>query len=156
MAPLPPAGQSGAGSQRIPRVHYALGAVLLAILAVSVWLLQALWARSESASRVERIGVDSALHLAFQLEKEFLRLRHHIALAQHQPEAAQQLPQRIDIFLSRIDLLSDNPSTALLQEDETYRALMPRLQTATAELEALAPQLACPLNKAPWRLICSW
>ena len=79
--------------QRSPTrwVHHALAALLLAILAVSVWLLQALWARSESVSRTERIGPDSALHLAFQLEKEFLRLRHQIELARHARPSAQEL-----------------------------------------------------------------
>ena len=129
--------------QRSPTrwVHHALAALLLAILAVSVWLLQALWARSESVSRTERIGPDSALHLAFQLEKEFLRLRHQIELARHARPSAQELQQRIDIFLSRIDLLSDNPSTALLQQDATYRALMPRLQKAAEQLETQAQAL---------------
>lgn len=129
--------------QRSPTrwVHHALAALLLAILAVSVWLLQALWARSESVSRTERIGPDSALHLAFQLEKEFLRLRHQIELARHARPSAQELQQRIDIFLSRIDLLNDNPSTALLQQDATYRALMPRLQKAAEQLETQAQAL---------------
>ena len=126
------------------RVQHALGVLLLAILAVSVWLLQALWARSaDSLGRAERSSVDSALHLAFQLEKEFLRLRHQIELAQHTPQSGQgqELQQRIEIFLSRIDLLSNNPSTALLQQDATYRALMPRLQGAAEQLEPLAEQL---------------
>ena len=118
------------------RVHQALAVLLLAILAVSVWLLQALWARSaDSLGRAERSSVDSALHLAFQLEKEFLRLRQQIELGQHKPASSEELQQRIEIFLSRIDLLSDNPSTALLQQDATYRALMPRLQSAAEQLE---------------------
>lgn len=125
------------------RVQQVLGLLLLAILAVSVWLLQALWTRSaDSLGRAERTGVDSALHLAFQLEKEYLRLRHQIERARNQSQADQELQQRIDIFLSRIDLLNDNPSTALLQQDATYRALMPRLQSAAEQLEPLAQQLA--------------
>ena len=124
------------------RVHQVLAVLLLAILAVSVWLLQALWARSaDSLGRAERSSVDSALHLAFQLEKEFLRLRQQIELGHHKPASGQELQQRIEIFLSRIDLLSDNPSTALLQQDATYRALMPRLQSAAEQLESLAQQL---------------
>ena len=124
------------------RVHQVLAVLLLAILAVSVWLLQALWARSaDSLGRAERSSVDSALHLAFQLEKEFLRLRHQIELAQHQPSSGPELQQRIEIFLSRIDLLSDNPSTAPLQQDASYRALMPRLQSTAEQLERLAQQL---------------
>ena len=122
--------------------HYALGLLLLAILAVSVWLLQALWTRSaESLGRAERSNVDSALHLAFQLEKEFLRLRHQVELASHQRNPGQALQQRIEIFLSRVDLLNDNPSTAPLQQDASYRALMPRLQSTAEQLERLAQQL---------------
>lgn len=132
------------GSARAPihAVHHALGLVLLAILAVSIWLLQALWARSQSVSHAERIGIDSALHLAFQLDKEFLRLRQQIELAHLSPHSRNEdVRQRLEIFLSRLDLLSDNPSTTALQQDETYRALMPRLQAAAERLEPMAQPL---------------
>lgn len=129
----------GSAKAPIHAVHHALGLVLLAILAVSIWLLQALWARSQSVSHAERIGIDSALHLAFQLDREFLRLRQQIELARLSPHPrGEDVRQRLEIFLSRLDLLSDNPSTTALQQDETYRALMPRLQAAAERLEPLA------------------
>lgn len=99
--------------------------------------------QSQSAEEAARLRSDSITALTFQMEREFMRLNTQLALAldtKTRPDW-DELTLRFDIFISRINLLRDNPSTDKLQDRPEYAALIPRLADLTEQAD---PWLAEP------------
>ena len=93
----------------------ALGTGCLAIAMAVLLMLQLTQNRSIRASSERQ--VDSITALTFQLEREFLRMRQTLDSAVNSPTPpdADTLNLRHDIFVSRVQLLRDTPSTTLLR-----------------------------------------
>jgi two-component system, sensor histidine kinase len=101
-----------------------------AAMAVGLAIMMAVFLRqSQSVEEAARLQGDSITALTFQLEREYLRLENELALALRNKDSPDwdRLSLRYDIFLSRIQLLRDNPSTSKLQERTEYQTLIPRL-----------------------------
>ena len=75
--------------------------------------------------------------MAFQLEREFLRLRGELALASVAPGEPdwEALTLRYDIFLSRLALIADNPTSQPLRGQPEYQSLLPRLEELVAQAD---------------------
>ena len=117
-----------------------------ALLAVGFAIMLAVLLRqAHSVEEATRLQSDSMTALSFQLERECLRLRADLGLALHgrAPPDWDTVTLRYDIFLSRVELLRDNPTTARLRDQPEYQALMPRLEHLIAD--------ATPLMDAPGR-----
>jgi len=117
-----------------------------ALLAVGFAIMLAVLLRqAHSVEEATRLQGDSMTALSFQLEREFLRLRGNLALALNgrEPPDWDAVALRYDIFLSRAELLRDNPSTARLRDQPEYQELMPKLERLIAD--------ATPLMEAPER-----
>ena len=100
-------------------VALGLGALLLSEFEQKKSLVQ-------QASR----PLDSVNAMAHQAEREFLRFRQAVALAEQnqKPVDPEALNLRHQIFLSRLELLQNNPSIAVLSQRPEYLDLMPELQ----------------------------
>lgn len=86
--------------------------------------------QSQDLENSWQIKGDSVTALAFQFEREFLRLRHAVEVASHAPtpEHLEHLGLRYNIFLSRKTLLEDNPSTQIIKDRHEYQVLLPQLE----------------------------
>lgn len=118
--------------------------VITLLMAVGLAVLLAAFLRqAESVERTARLQGDSITQLTFQMEREFLRLRTELALGLARPSGEQweQVTLRYDIFLSRLNLMRDNPSTAMLAERPEYRQLVPMLESL---MERAAPMMDNP------------
>jgi signal transduction histidine kinase len=108
-------------------VWLVLGTLIMA-LAMAV-LLVFEFAQRKGIQHQFSLRADSATALTFQCEREYLRLRH--ALDSHvngrTPLDAEVLSLRYDLFLSRVTLLQDNPSSIELMAHPAYEAVVPRL-----------------------------
>jgi signal transduction histidine kinase/ActR/RegA family two-component response regulator len=74
--------------------------------------------------------LDSVTALTFQLEREFLRFREQLGRATNKHETVDPdvLTLRFDIFQSRLTLLRDSPSIALLMGRPEYQVVMPHME----------------------------
>ena len=102
-------------------------------LAMALGIAALLMGEFEQKSRlVQQTGrpLDSVISMTHQAEREFLRFRHAVALAEQsvQPLDFEGLTLRHQIFLSRLELLQNNPSIEVLSQRSEYLALIPRLQ----------------------------
>lgn len=122
----------------------ALCAATLAGLMAGMLFLQV--RQGQELEEHTRLRADAITALTFQFEREFLRLRHALDTAWHtpDPQTAEDLTLRFDIFLSRKSLLEDNPSIQLLKERTEYAQLMPLLNDWLAKAEPVL--LTQPLN----------
>ncbi len=128
---------------------YALSLFLLVIGVVLVVMLQAIWARSGAALSAAKMQADSTLHLAFQFDREFLRFRHQVELLLAGQSNLGVLGTRYEIWLSRVHLLENNPTTYVLQQEDEYQQLMPALKLLAIKVEPLmASELSDPVQ---WR-----
>ena len=102
---------------------------LLGLVCMLVGLLYLQWRQSEDIEANAKLNVDSVTALTFQFEREYLRLRHMLDVALSSPKHADldELTLRYDIFRSRLNLLLDNPSIALLEGRAEYQTAHPRL-----------------------------
>lgn len=111
-----------------------------AAMALAMGLLMVyLYAQREAIQQSLRQRVDSVPALAFQSEREFLRLRQLLELSRQAGTTPDQeaLQLRYDIFLSRLSLLRDNPSVSMLVEREEYKKVIPRLDALVAFADPL-------------------
>ena len=139
--------------------RFLLGLSLTAaLLAVAFAIMLAVLMRqSRTVEVATRLQGDSITSLTFQLEREFLRLRSDLALTlrgRHPPDW-EAVALRYEIFLSRIELLRDNPSTSKLRARSEYQELMPRLEQLIADATPLlntAPQHRAALEALHERL----
>lgn len=107
----------------------ALSAAALAGVVAGLVILQFQQIRDIEDSA--RLRADSVTALTFQMEREFLRLRHAVDIALKESESARDVDDlnlRFEIFVSRVMLLQDNPSIALIHDREEYRQLAPSLK----------------------------
>lgn len=141
---MTPTAQAAAAGGRRFLWWLALGTASLAGLVAGMLALQL--RQSESLEDNWQLKADSVTALAFQFEREFLRLRHVVDVAVQTPSPANldELSLRYNIFLSRKVLLEDNPSTRLIRDRTEYQQLLPRLEEFIAQAE---PVLAAPLPK---------
>jgi signal transduction histidine kinase/ActR/RegA family two-component response regulator len=118
----------------------ALGATLLAV-----------WRQGQSFELTARLRADSITALTFQLEREFLRLRSDMgkAVASNEAVDVDALALRLDIMISRVNLLEDNPTTRTLALRAPYQTVMPRLQALVRQSEvALTGATPRPIDLA--------
>lgn len=106
--------------------RFLLGLSLTAaLLAVAFAIMLAVLMRqNRTVEEATRLQGDSITSLTFQLEREFLRLRSDLALTlrgrgRSQPDW-ETVTLRYEIFLSRVELLRDNPSTLKLRTRSEY------------------------------------
>lgn len=115
-------------------------AVTTGLLAVGLLAMLLLFQRqTDSFQASAKLRTDSLTALAFQLEREFLRLRGELALAAVSPDEPDwdQLTLRYDIFLSRLGLIADNPTSQPLRGQPEYQSLLPRLDALVAQVEPI-------------------
>ncbi len=116
--------------------RFLLGLSLTAaLLAVAFAIMLAVLMRqNRTVEEATRLQGDSITSLTFQLEREFLRLRSDLALTlrgRSRPDW-EAVTLRYEIFLSRVELLRDNPSTSKLRTRSEYQELMPHLEQLIA------------------------
>jgi signal transduction histidine kinase/ActR/RegA family two-component response regulator len=123
--------------------RFLLGLSLTAaLLAVAFAIMLAVLMRqNRTVEEATRLQGDSITSLTFQLEREFLRLRSDLALTlrgrgRSQPDW-ETVTLRYEIFLSRVELLRDNPSTLKLRTRSEYQELMPHLEQLIADATPL-------------------
>ncbi len=104
--------------------------------------------QTQAVADTARLQADSITALTFQLEREFLRLRHQLHLSLAQPEQADwaQLQVRHEIFASRVGLLHDGATIAVLRQRPEFDAIAPKIK---ALLERADPLLADPERHQP-------
>ena len=113
----------------------ALGTAAMALAVASLLVFEL--AQKRAIDQGIAIRSDSLTSLAFQFEREFIRLRQALSdtLASKQAPDADALSLRYDIFLSRLTLLRESPSVSLLTEREEYRKVIPRLEPLVVEMD---------------------
>ena len=123
--------------------RFLLGLSLTAaLLAVAFAIMLAVLMRqNRTVEEATRLQGDSITSLTFQLEREFLRLRSDLELTlrgsgRSQPDW-EAVTLRYEIFLSRVELLRDNPSTLKLRTRSEYQELMPHLEQLIADATPL-------------------
>jgi two-component system, sensor histidine kinase len=128
------------GSQRY-LLWLALGTTVMAGAMAVLLVLQ--FTQQQAIRKSADLRSDSITALSFQLEREFLRLRHVIDVNAHSqgPLDLDTLRLRSDVFASRFQLLHDTPSSSALQERTEYQRTMPQLEALIAQVDSamLAP-----------------
>jgi len=106
-------------------------------------LLGVLLGQAREAETTARLQADSVTAITFQLEREYLRFRESLALALGETGLADwdTVALRLDILYSRIDLLADNESVAILRGMTEYGKVFPALETL---LDRYEPALQAP------------
>ena len=131
----------------------AFGTFVMAMAMAVLLTLQLTQRRTIVQSNALR--ADSITALAFQLEREFLRFRQALEASTVERQKADYatLQLRFDILASRLAVLQDNPSVALLNTRPEYAnavppltALVARTETALAQPMPRADQLAALLG----------
>ncbi|ARV18343.1 Sensory/regulatory protein RpfC [Curvibacter sp. AEP1-3] len=123
-------------------------AVGTGVLAVAMAILLALQITQKRAiERANDLGADSITALVFQFEREFLRFRQTLEANVIRPGApdADNLTLRYDLFLSRLSLLRDNPTTDLITHRAEYKKAMPHVEEVVQQADRV--MAATPLNK---------
>ncbi|BAO84196.1 signal transduction histidine kinase [Serpentinimonas maccroryi] len=118
-------------------------------MALGLSVMMAAFVRQTQAIEdTARLQADSITAIAFQLEREFLRLRHQLHLSLVQPEQADwaQLQVRHEIFASRVGLLHDGATIAVLRQRPEFDTIAPKIK---ALLERADPLLADPERHQP-------
>lgn len=100
-------------------------ALAIGLAAIGVVFLR----QAQSIEATARLQTDSVTAMTFQFEREFLRLRSEIdqALLAGQQADWDNVVLRYEIFLSRAELLRNNPSTAKLNARPEYVGFLPTL-----------------------------
>jgi len=106
--------------------------ILLAVLAFAT--LQ----RHEIRTSFEDRG-DSLTGLVFQFDREFLRLRQALLLAQQQPSSLdrENLWLRYDILSSRVELVRNSPIMAEIASEPEYTATLSAMSEFNRKMDAL-------------------
>jgi len=118
-------------------------------MALGLSVMMAAFVRQTQAIEdTARLQADSITALTFQLEREFLRLRHQLHLSLVQPDQTDwaQLQVRHEIFASRVGLLHDSATIAVLRQRPEFDAIAPKIK---ALLERADPLLADPERHQP-------
>jgi len=113
---------------------------ILALLLVTLTPLGLIqWRQWKLLQDTETRQVDSIMWQAYQLERELSRLEHVMILATEPGHSLlpEDLQERYDIFLSRINLLSDIPRRDLLEAWTGYRPTMQAIEAFRSEADPL-------------------
>lgn len=143
-------------AQHNSRRHLLWLALGTAFMAAAMAILLVLQLTQQQAIRESSaLRSDSITALAFQLEREFLRLRQSIDVNAHReaPIDLEGLRLRSDVFASRFQLMHDTPSTTALQDRDEYRQTMPRLQALLAQVDAALLPPAVPTRTQLQKLL---
>jgi signal transduction histidine kinase len=121
----------------------ALGTAGLALVMAVLLVLQLTQRQAIRAGN--NLQVDIVSTLVFQFEREFLRFSQTLdsSVNSRFPPKADVLSERYDIFISRLNLLRDNPSTGDLLRLQAYRTTLPKV-------DALIARTDLALSKSPW------
>lgn len=114
---------------RSSRYLVALGVGTLVIALAMAALLVFEWQQRNSLANRTAFRTDSVEAMAYQTEREFMRLRATLdaAVNSRVPPTHEEQVLRYELFQSRLTLLRDNPSVSVLEERPEYRALIPML-----------------------------
>ena len=136
---------NGSGKNKRYLLWLAVGTGVLAV-AMAVLLGQQI-TQKRAIERANDLRADSVTALVFQFEREFLRFRQTLEASVIRPGApdADNLTLRYDLFLSRLSLLRENPTTELITHRAEYQAAMPHLDDLIAQADQV--MAANPLNK---------
>jgi len=138
--------------RKATRRFWAWLALATALMLAGLLVLMGIFLRqARLAEEAAQLQADSVTALVFQLEREFLRMRGGVALAGEAPDTATDwdaLTLRLDIFLSRLDLLLTSPSVDRLRDTPEYQAAIPHLQ---ALAERFQPWMDSPAaHRTDW------
>jgi signal transduction histidine kinase/ActR/RegA family two-component response regulator len=125
--------------------------VALTMVAAMAVLLVFELAQKRSLKEHGSARADSVIAMAFQCEREFLRLGRVLdaAVNSRTPPDFDEISLRYDIFQSRLNLLKDNPGLTVLTERPEYSNLMPKLDAFVGQADAaLAKQPVTPKELA--------
>ncbi|MDD2881840.1 MAG: ATP-binding protein [Rhodoferax sp.] len=124
----------------------ALGTVSMALVMAVLLVLQLTQRQAILAGN--NLQADMVSTLVFQFEREFLRFRQTLdsSINSRTPPDADALSLRYDIFISRLNLLRDNPSTGDLLQLPAYQDTLPKVDTLIASTDQALVQT--PLEKA--------
>ncbi len=114
--------------------------IATAVLVLGLMAIMVLFQRqARSVEEAARLQADSVTALSFQLEREFLRFRTELTTALRAREAPnwEEVVLRYEIFLSRADLIRNNPSTVKLRARSEYIDLLPRLDQLVERTDPL-------------------
>jgi len=117
-------------------------ALTTTVLAAGLAVLRGVFLQqSRSAEESAQLQADSRTALAFQREREFLRLRSALTQARRgrSPPDWDAVVLRHEIYASRVALLAENPSIEPLRPLPAYQQLMPRLHQLVQTLDAALP-----------------
>jgi len=118
----------------------AITALLLLTLTPLVWIQ---WQQLQVMKNLSTHQIDSLTWQAYQLERETNRLAYalHVTAHEHtglaEPVDADELAQRYDVFLSRIQLIDDLPRRDLLDSTTAFREAMREIKGFIAHAEPL-------------------
>ncbi|GAA4422194.1 ATP-binding protein [Acidovorax lacteus] len=131
---------------RLAAVTAVMAVVMAVVLALQVLQRQAI---AQSAA----LRSDSVTALAFQLEREFLRLRFELgsALATEGPVDTAPLQLRQELFASRYQLMHDTPSASALSDNAEYQRVMPKVKALVERTDALLAQR--PVDRSALRTL---
>jgi two-component system, sensor histidine kinase len=123
-----------------------IGALLAVTLTPLGWIQ---WQQAKLLDDVSTNQVDSIMWQAYQLERELSRLDQTITQAQRDPATADpyELQARYEVFLSRIDLLTEVPRRDLLDASAPYAL-------ATEAVQRFS-EMADPLFAEPEKLLAA-
>ncbi len=114
--------------------------IATAVLVLGLTAIMVLFQRqARSVEEAARLQADSVTALSFQLEREFLRFRAQLTTVVRAREAPDwdELVLRYEIFLSRADLIRNNPSTVKLRARTEYTDLLPKLDRLVERADPL-------------------
>lgn len=138
-----PAGRiSNRASLMFGRTNYHRYLLWVALVTVSMALAMAVMlvlqlTQRQAIRQSSHLGNDSITAMAFQFEREFLRFRQVLdsRVKSNQPPDMDGLALRLNIFVSRLGLLRDNPSIAILQGRPEYAAVIPRMEQLVVQTD---------------------
>ncbi len=113
----------------------ALIAVLLAVAMATLLTLQ--FEQGRTLRRETAIRADSLAVMAFRFEREFLRLRHEIRIADNsklKPDIAA-LQLRLDLLMSHRRLLDEHPSSSVLTSDTRVVLVFQQIDSLMAQAD---------------------
>jgi signal transduction histidine kinase/ActR/RegA family two-component response regulator len=115
----------------------AAGTGVLAVAMAVLLVLQI--TQKQAIERANDLRADSITALVFQAEREFLRFRQTLesSVIQNKPVDLENLQLRYDLFLSRLNLLRDNPTTELITNRPEYLQAMPHIEQVIAKADTV-------------------
>jgi two-component system, sensor histidine kinase len=128
---------TGLGRWRTSQWVLAIGAVLLVTLTPLTWIQ---WKQLQLMESANRNQVDALMWQAYQLEREFGRLGYelHASLDEpYSPDAAGDLQERYEVFVSRIGLLTELPRRDLLEGTTAYKDAIGRARSFVERADPL-------------------